>query len=251
MISHAAGARALGALSALACTFCLALSSQIWAAQIAVITTQGDTKLPDRYLGSSNYGNYKTLPSGVLEWDGSYEADAFKLVWDLDLDPDPFVSGSLTLTNISGVTSTYSLSVSQPVAPALPAGSIMSGLSFITLIDADFNNAASILAPAVPVGSAIFNGTIDGITQRQLFTAPYSLLATFPPGGGSAGASFSNELTTIPLTALIGITHNFTLSPGDTVTLNSRFEVVPEPGTFGLAVFAAAGVAHTVRRRKA
>jgi hypothetical protein len=253
MKSHAAGARALGALSALACTVCLSLFvGRGWAAEIKIGDKPTDGAYGEITLGSGNYGNYTPQPDGTLIWSGEYSAaNLYSLNWSLHLDPDPFVSGSLTLTNLSAVPSIFTLSVAQPVAPAVPVGAIMSGSSAITLADANFNSLANLASPA---GSAIFTGTLDGVAQRTLFGAPYSLTPAFPPAGLTAvdSRSFSNEITTLPLNTQIGITHSFTLSPGDTVTMNSTFQViVPEPASAVLAAIAGVGLVIRLRRRAA
>jgi hypothetical protein len=57
-------------------------------------------------------------------------------------------------------------------------------------------------------------------------------------GGALADVQLFDDL---PLTAalhVVGIQHNFVLSPGDTATFNSTLNIVPEPSAATLAVVA-------------
>ena len=78
---------------------------------------------------ASNAGTITTLPDGVTQnWKGSAtQAGSYTMQWDLLLDPDPSISGSIALTNAAATTQTFTLSVSQPIA-STPAGSAISRL---------------------------------------------------------------------------------------------------------------------------
>jgi hypothetical protein len=103
---------------------------------------------------ASTSGTITTLPDGVTQnWKGSTtQPGSYTMQWDLTLDPDPSISGSIALTNSAATTQTFTLSVSQPIA-STPAGSAMIGSSAITIADANGSGAATVGAPA---GSAIY-----------------------------------------------------------------------------------------------
>ncbi len=85
-------------------------------------------------------GNATILPDGVTqEFKGVFtQTGSYSLQYDLLLNPDPSVSGSVALTNVANSTQTFTLNVSQSIA-SVPAGSQDFGSSAISL--ADFNNS--------------------------------------------------------------------------------------------------------------
>ena len=171
----------------------------------------------------------------IYDWRGSSSWPSWEVTWDLRLDGDPGVSGYLGVRNIAGSTQTYTVDVSMPVSVTVPAGASMSGSSSITISDTNFDNAATLGAPA---GGAIYDARIDGAGERQLFAAPFTLSPTSPPPGNTAGATltFFDEATSRAVTTEIGIRHTFTLSDGDSATINSTFFVVPEPASLTLLI---------------
>ena len=181
-----------------------------------------------------------TLPDGVTtNWKGSAtQAGSYTMQWDLLLDPDPTISGSIALTNSAATTQTFTLSVSQPIA-STPAGSPILGSSAISIADANGSGAATVGAPT---GSAIYTAFINSnITQKLLFVDPYSKSAVGIGGVAVDSQNFSTGTTSAPAT-IMGIQHSFTLTGGDSATMNSTFTItVPEPATMALGRFGCAG----------
>jgi hypothetical protein len=196
---------------------------------------------------ASSSGTTTTLPDGRQEWQGAVkQAGSYSMEWDLLLDPDPSISGAIAVTNTMAITQTFTLNVSNPVVIPVPAGSFINGSSAISVADANFTAMSSLNAPP---GSAIYTAFINSpaVTQKTMFPAPYALVANGVPGGvGVDSQSFPlGSTTTTAITSIIGIQHSFTLSAGDSATVNSTVAVTPlptpEPCSIVLAAIGAIG----------
>lgn len=97
-----------------------------------------------------------------------------------------------------------------------------------------------------PLTAFLLNNT----QQASLFPAGFALAASSNPGGGSSTNSASG---TVPVTAYtppptsMSILMTFDLTPGDRVTFNYNYFVIPSPGA--LALLGLAGVVGGRRRR--
>ena len=182
-----------------------------------------------------------TLPDGSWEWRETVnQPGSYFMQFDLLLNPDPSISGSIALSNSSSSTQTFTLNVSNSNSAALPAGFSISGSSAISVADANGEGNASLTAPP---GGAVYSAFINNspaVTQATLFGAPYTLAKVGVLGGVAVNAqSISAGLTTTVAATTIGIQHSFMLSGGDSATLNSTFRIVPEPCSFALAAIGA------------
>jgi hypothetical protein len=228
------------------------------------------TLLPD--VSSDNYGIITNSPDGITEWksdnftkdaDGTYHwatngynvpGYISNMHWDLTLDADPTVSGFVGLTNNSGFVNTFTVTVNQPISPALPA-SVMNGSTAWTVTDGD-NNGATLNATTGAGGDALYNAQVDGNTVRQLYKigfAPLPLIAGVDDSA-SINTSFSGEITPVAANTSIGIFHHFTLTPNDSASATSVFRIVgvvaPEPSTLTLSLIGLAGMTLAYRRRR-
>ena len=165
--------------------------------------------------------------------------------WNLFLDADPTVSNFIAIQNNLAVAQTFTITVQIPIAPAIGApitiqGSIVGGAT-------DFNGNGVTLSNST---SSIYTALVDGNPVQTLLDSPQSYSAG---SGGSVGfgpASFGPFAIGSPATTSIGITINFTLSPGDLASYTSVFTVTPEPGTLLLVGSGIAGlVAFGSRKR--
>ena len=192
------------------------------------------------YTGSDNgYGGTYLLLAPVVDAEGAYEITA----WESEFDTDPFVTNNLSVTNTSGSAQSFVFTVTSPVAPPL-GSTTMDGSIGITITN---TLGAVTLSSTSP--NAVYIARLDGASVQTLFNDPYSLTC------GTAFCSTTQNTSFGPVagpgvTTNMGIDIRFTLSPGDSATITSVFNIVsaPEPATAALlALGLLALVAH--RRR--
>ena len=194
-------------------------------------------------------GVFTELPNGLQSWVGSVVDDSgWEFSWDLVINPDPFVTGVVAVTNNTNSTGTFMFEVGTSVTDSFAAGSPMFGSSTISISDANNSNSASLSAPA---GGSVYEGRINGIVQESLFDAPYTLSPSFPPSTAGDTESFTGTTSTaLNVGDTLSLKHTFVLSAGDSATGNSNFTVIPEPSTLALAaLLGLAGCVHRLRRR--
>ncbi len=178
-----------------------------------------------------NYAGFATdLATGVT------------LNFDLDGDPDPLVSGNLTVENLLLPVVEITVVVTLPIDPTLPDGSSILGSAAVGLTtDAGGGTLATF------GGQPLWQGLIDGaaVGSASLFDDPFSL-----SNGGIGSSGSSANFGFIPGPAVlesIGIEINFSLTQFDQAQITSVFVVVPAPGVIGLLAIGALG---TRRRRR-
>jgi hypothetical protein len=169
---------------------------------------------------------------------------AFVDYWNSSYDIDPFVTNNFNVTNISAVTQIFDILVTSPVVPTGPQ-TLMTGS--IGLSVTNTNSASATLADT---GVAVYQAIIDGSTEQTLFDPAFTLTCAGAFCSDSDNAGFTNVLGPAAGTS-IAIRIRFTLSPGDSASGTSVFniEAVPEPVTalmlgMGLVGLAIAGSRH-------
>lgn len=150
----------------------------------------------------------------------------YAVSWDLTMNPDPFIDGFLTITNLSGSAQNFTVNLSVPVTPAF-IGGLMGGSIEATIWDLN-NSGSATLQPQTNVGNPIYFGRIDGVNVLPMFAQVVSC--------GSVGCSGnSGESQMPPSIPVAGVNSNigtrlvFNLSGGDRVTFATHFEVLPVP----------------------
>ena len=146
-------------------------------------------------------------------------------VEELEFDPDPFITGNILITNNTGVPQVYTVGVALPTVFAAP--NFMRGSVVVSLLDAQADGATF----STVAGSPIYTAQIDFGTVATMLDDPYSLSGTNYVNSGLN--EFGWQVNGVAVTSSIGIQLKFQLSPGDSASILSRFEVaeIPEPAT--------------------
>ncbi len=209
-------------------------------------------------FGNNNgYGDW-TVGQGPLQsgpWTGwNYTGTLANTQWGLEWNcvfgqasgvaagGSAFVTANIVVTNTDVINQNFTLLMSLPVAAKVYPGERGSIIGTVTDI---FGDGATVLAPA---GSRIYTPRIDGANEvpGYLMNAPFSQAA---PGFGSVlvgPAAFGVVAPSQAVDSSIAIFLSFDLTPGDSASFTSIFEIlIPGPG--GLAMFAALGL---LRRRR-
>lgn len=214
-------------------------------------------------------GNLETIGDGQLICDegstGTCELDGPVMgsggLWRLDdtqiqFDTDPSVLAITSVTNFSASVQTFVVMVTLPIAPAFGPPSLIQGSISGSLTDTSSATGQGVVGDAsvsAAPGDSIYSALIDGIIARTLLDDPAGAsIIGVPNGSTSTGLSADfgiplRELFAGATTTDIAITLRFRLSPGDSASFTSVFDVVPEPATGGLVAFGL--VALALRRR--
>ncbi len=212
--------------------------------------TAGGTNLVNDDVFANADGSYTLLGhqqggnSGGLVWD---------LSWNLTLNQDPSIGGSLTLRNLTTTTRNFNLQFSLPILPAF-SSSVFGGSLDARITDTN-NDGTARMAP-LAVSPSIYRGMIDSTTVLSLFAADLQCFGAGCSGGGIESAGLpgltlqgpgaSNSITTWL---------NFSLTAGDSVTFLTNFVVeppapVPLPAALPM-LLAGLGGFFSLRRRRA
>jgi hypothetical protein len=227
-----------------------------------LVTVGGNTydldDMPHSYAGHyyGGYlvgGNYE-LTSDVVTPNGTITD------WSSVFATDPQVTNNFTVTNTTLVAQVFTVSVTSPIAPVLPT-SLMRGSIGVTITDQgplDGNGDTDGIATLTSFGGvAVYRAFLDGVAvggATDLLDDPYSLSCT-PFNCSTSDTDDFGIPVRIPgpgATLSMGITVQFQLSPGDSASVTSVFNIIPVPEpmtavTFGLGLV---GLAIAGRRRR-
>ncbi len=171
-------------------------------------------------------------------------ASGVTLNFNLNGDPDPLISGNLTVENPFLPTVDVVLQVLLPIAPQLTNGSEMQGSAAIGLTtDSGGGSISSI--NNVPLWQGLIDGAPVG-PSASMFFDPF-VLQNAGLGSSSSSANFGlpNAIAGPDVLNNIGIEIAFALTQNDQASITSVFNVVPAPGAIALL-----GVAALMTRRR-
>jgi hypothetical protein len=171
-----------------------------------------------RFVGADTGGTFGSGPSWGLDW-------------DLTVKQDPFINGTITITNFTDSTKDYNFVFMLPVTPAF-SPSRMGGRLTATLLDLSGDGSAFLDPLLASPGTPMYRGQIDSNTVLPLFLVNVACFGSGP--GCTASGTDSNGMpgVTLPgpgVVSNIGTLLSFSLSAGDRVTFNTNFTVEPVP----------------------
>jgi len=150
--------------------------------------------------------------------------------WSSTYALDPFVTNNFNITNTTSSTQTFLVTVTSPVSPALASPTQLNGSIALALTNGNTSSGAT-LGSSAP--NAVYTALIDGGSIQTLLNNPYALSCTGTGCSNSSNTSFG-PISGPGVNSSIGITIQFTLTPGASAGVTSAFNVVPEPATLAL-----------------
>lgn len=177
---------------------------------------------------ASDHGSVVQVAPTEWLFQGSYLGNSgTTLSWTYLVDPDPFITGTFTVTNQTNAAINYLLDFSLSISPPLTA-SLLSGQVAGTLTDS--NGSGSALMTSINGGSVYSALADESVVQTLMANASQQVTSangTNSFSGGSFG--FPTPVSGPAINSTIGIRFAFSLSAGDSVSFSSVFVANPIP----------------------
>lgn len=226
----------LRCISRFALGVCLAVSVGSLRAEAGPVATTPAFVL---VASSSVGGDVLSLrPTLVVNPDGSFSAHvdqtepSFSLVADLNLNADPTVAGSFTLTNLSSITQFFSVSATLATAPIPPPTKVGGFFGDVTYTDANGDSSVTVATNGT---DPFYRAQIDGATIVGLGSFNATAFGGPHVFGTISQTAFGTPIPSSPgpgVAISIGVAFPaFSVTPGDSIQVPFEFVVnaAPEP----------------------
>jgi hypothetical protein len=209
--------------------------------------------------GYSNTTETVANPDGTFGMSGvaggAAVGAAFDCDWSVVVNPDPQITSIFTLTNISGVTQSFIMNVTLPIAsiagPTVQGGYYGDAVNGTVYTDNNNNGVTLATVGANPFYSALVNSI--NLSQGL---GSWTLTATPGTSGDTSQENWGTPIPSAPFGPASGnirIRWQFSLTSGDSVQTKGFFQVeptaAPEPATIALVGLGLAAL--VVARRRA
>ena len=230
----------LGALTRLGVAAAVMLgAAQALAAPVVTVEISSDAA---GYAGYLQHGRrvrpIRTEPSG---WPGSSTGAVygtpFNCDWSIVVNPDPQITSTFTLTNITAVTQNFVMTVTLPIA-ALGPGTVQGGYFGDLVNGTQYTDTSgnSDVTLATVGANPFYSALVNGILSQGL--GSFTLNANGGPGvfGNESQQTWGDPIPSAvfgPASGNIQIRWRFSLTAGDQVSTKGFFQVeqAPEPTT--------------------
>ena len=199
-----------------------------------------------------NFGSVSRVSATEWFFQGNHSnTTGTSMSWAYLVDPDPFITGTFSLTNETAFGKSYVVDFSLPISPAI-AQSFVSGQMSGTLTDSNGSGSASMTSTN---GGAVYTALADDVLVQSLMSNANQTVASAFGTTSFSGGSFGQGVPPLAgpaINSTIGISFSFTLSAGDSVSFSSIFVAnpVPTPGALAMGILSLL-VARCGRRRTA
>jgi len=184
-----------------------------------------------------NFGSVNQVSATEWFFQGNHSnTTGTSMSWSYLVDPDPFITGTFSLSNDTLFAKAYVIDFSLPISPAI-AQSTVSGQMSGTLTDSNGSGSASMTSTS---GGAVYTALADDVLVQSLMSNANQTVSSAFGTTSFSGGSFGQgaPLAGPAINSTIGIRFSFTLSAGDSVSFSSIFVAnpVPTPGALAMAL---------------
>ena len=167
--------------------------------------------------GADNLNKYGLQSSGLT-------------YFNMAFNTDPYITGGFAFINGTLSTQTYTIIFQSPVTPAITPSTLYGGS-----MSGSFTADPTAAMVTTTLNTPLYWGMIDGSPVLPIYNDPSSWSAAANASGTIAAVNMVPPTLVGPAANNnISIQFKFTLTPGDTATMNGAFVVIPEPATLAL-----------------